>query len=206
MVQKQVERMQSALATCFNTHEAKCLARMLFQCMQKESTSYEELDIKCADKDDHILSLFAQRLLLPVKSGTGSSWEEKSLQLAPGESYFMPAVARSMLRYCAWSARPDPEQALTGTFFMCPAMDVQSLVSLVMHSLQHTRSNRLEAGLFGAVARSLNLELDLHQTVDLLVSQGVLSPCKGVTMASGISWYEVHPCLFWSQESQTWCK
>ncbi|MFP4392435.1 MAG: hypothetical protein ACLFOA_07125 [Desulfohalobiaceae bacterium] len=200
MVQEQRARIQEALSFAFDQHEAKCLGKMLFQCMEKEVTNYEELDIECAEKDDHILSLFEQRLLIPIKSGTGSSWEEKSLELRPGEAYSMPPVARSMLRFCAWSARPDPEQALTGVLAMCPAVDAQSLVRLVMHGLQHSTSYRLEAGLFGALARRLGLELDLHQAVDLLVTLGVLSPCKAVSMASGISRYEIHPCLFWSRE------
>lgn len=202
MVQEQQNRIQAALAGMFDQHEASCLAGMMFKCMEKEFTSYDELDVDCEEKDDHILTLFEQRVLIPIKSGTGSSWEEKSLELKLGESYFMPPVARSMLRYCAWSARPDPEQALTGVFSMCPAMDAQALVRLVMHSMEHSRANRLEAGLFGVLARQLGLDLDLHQAVDLLVTLGVLSPCKAVSMTSGISWYEINPCLFWLQESK----
>ncbi len=201
-MQDQINRIHSALSSCFNAHDARCLAGMLFKCMEKESTTYAELQTDCADKDDHILTLFKQRVLIPIYSGTGSAWEEKSLQLVPEETYFMPPVARSMLRFCAWSARPDAEQALTGVLSVCPAVDVQPIVRLVMRSLQHTRAYRLEAGLFGALARELGLELDLHQTVDLLAAQGVLSPCKGLAMSSGISWYELNPCLFWTQDVQ----
>ncbi|MFO8032994.1 MAG: hypothetical protein R6U22_10655, partial [Desulfohalobiaceae bacterium] len=84
MVQEQKNRIQAALEGMFDQHEASCLAGMLFKCMEKELTSYEELDVDCEEKNDHILTLFEQRVLIPVKSGTGSSWEEKSLELSPG--------------------------------------------------------------------------------------------------------------------------
>ncbi len=201
MPEEQLSRLHTALASCFDEHDADCLSRILFQCMDREMTGYSDLDIACPDKDDHILSLFQERVLIPVQSTTGSSWEEKSLRLQPQESYFVPGVARCMIRYAAWSGRFDTEQALTGILANCPGADAQSLVRLITGCLEHAPSSRLEAGLLGAVANGLGLDIDLHDAVDFLVTCGVLSPCKGVTLASGRPWYEINSCLFWEKNA-----
>lgn len=201
MPEAQRNRLHDALASCFDEHDADCLSRILFKCMENEMTGYADLDIDCPDKDDHILTLFEERVLIPVQSTTGSSWEEKSLRLQPEESYFLPGVARCMIRYAAWSGKLDSEQALTGVLAACPGVDAQALVRLMTSSLEHATSFRIEAGLLGAVANGLGLDIDLHDAVDFFVSCGVLSPCKGVTLASGRSWYEINSCLFWQRDA-----
>jgi hypothetical protein len=166
-------------------------------CLEREAVSYEELDLVCPDRDDHILTLFEERVLLPFGGGSGDSWEEKGLRFLPGERYFLPLIARTMIRYAAWSGQLDAEQALTGALAICPALNTQDLVRLVISCRDQTSSQRLEAGLLGAVARRLGLDIDLHEAVDLFVACGILSPCKGVSQASGLSWYEMNSCLFW---------
>jgi len=198
MPDQQLNRLRQALASHFDQHEADCLARLLSLCLEKEVVGYEELDLICPDKDDHILTLFEERVLLPCQGGNDVSWEERGLRLDPGERYVVPAVARSLIRYAGWTGELDTEQALTGALSMCPSIDTQDLVRLVTHCLAQTTSHRLEAGLVGAMAKRLGLTIDLHDAVDLFVASGILSPCKGVSQASGLSWYEMNSCLFWA--------
>lgn len=197
MPEEQLVRLREALSSHFDEHDADCLSRLLALSLDRETTGYEDLDLICPDRDDHILTLFEERVLMPVHCLSGSSWEERGLRLDPGEHYFLPAVARAMLRYACWTGQIDSEQALTGALATCPSVDTQDLVRLLMHCREHTTAHRLEAGIIGAVARKLGLDLDLHQAVDLFVAAGILSPCKGVSQASGLSWYEMNACLFW---------
>jgi len=193
------KRLQAALAGRFGGSDAPGLAKLLSRCMQGEFLRYEEIDPDCPDRDDHILTLFEERVLLPVQRGSGSSWGEKSLRLEPDEPYCIPRVARSMVAFGARAGRFDTKRALFDTFSQSGSEQAASLARLISGSLGHARSRRMEAGLLAPLARSMGLDLDLHDAVDQYVIHGILSPCKGVSQASGLAWYEINGCLYWER-------
>ena len=191
------DNLRKALSTHFDEQEADCLASIFLICLDKEITAYEDLTSACPDVDDGLLTAFEERALLPVSGAPASAWEEKSLLLGPGQLFFMPSVARFLLRHALWSGRLDTDQALSGVLSLCPAVDIQPLIRLVRQTMLHARSRHFEAGLMLPLAKGMNLQADLHETVDFFVSAGVISPCKRATLTSGLAWYEINPCLYW---------
>jgi hypothetical protein len=202
LLEEEHNRLREALAARFGSRDAPCLAQLLAAGAERDFIRYGELDLQCPDRDEHILALFEERVLLPIHRGAGSSWGEKSLRLEPGESYFMPPVARRMVRCGSRTGRFDALQALSETLAGGDCEQTDELVRLIAECLGHARSLRLEAGLLVPLARSLGLDLDLHDAVDQYVVQGILSPCKGVSQASGLAWYEINGCLFWDLEAR----
>jgi hypothetical protein len=201
MLEENLKNLRQALSSHFDDQEAACLASLFLISLDREITPYESLADACPDVDDGLLTAFGERVLLPISGPAASAWEDKSLRLCPGEQYFMPSVARSLLRHAAWSGRFDTDQALSGVLSIDPAADLQPLVRFVRNAMGHATSRCFEAGLMLPLARSMELRADLHETVDFLVASGVISPCKRAGLASGLSWYEFNPCLYWESPS-----
>jgi len=197
MLEENRKNLRKALSSHFGGQEAACLACLFQISLDRETTAYESLADACPDVDDGILTAFGERVLLPISGPTAPAWEDKSLILRPGEQYFMPSVARSLLRHAAWSGRFDTDQALSGALSIDPAADIQSLIHFIRRTMSHATSRCFEAGLMLPLARSTDLRSDLHETVDFLVASGVISPCKRAGLKSGLSWYEFNPCLYW---------
>lgn len=197
MPDEQRENLCDALGRHFEDREADCLAGIFTICLDKDITPYEDLASVCQDVDDVLLTAFDERALLPVSPKAASAWEERSLLLRPGEHFFIPSVTRFLVRHALWSGRLNTDQALSGALDVSPAVQVQLLIRLVRQIMDHSRSRRFEAGLMLPLAKAMHLQADLHETIDLLVSAGVISPCKGASLTSGLSWFEINPCLFW---------
>jgi hypothetical protein len=47
------------------------------------------------------------------------------------------------------------------------------------------------------LGQSLEGPLDLHASMDLFVLAGMMSPCTGMSVPSGLAWFEINPSLFW---------
>ena len=57
--------------------------------------------------------------------------------------------------------------------------------------------HEIEVGIMQMVSTKLELEMDMHDTLDRFVRCGIMSPRTQRTIHTGISWYELNPCLYW---------
>jgi hypothetical protein len=71
------------------------------------------------------------------------------------------------------------------------------MVQLFEKAMSHVRSFKFEAGLLHQLGQSLEGPLDLHASMDLFVLAGMMSPCTGMSVPSGLAWFEINPSLFW---------
>ena len=96
-----LRRLTDALSGRFAAEEASNLAVLLSRCCCSDSICYEEIDIHPELKDDIILQAYEERLLLPMRSLRGSSWEDRILTFTDDERYHLPRVAKLLVER-AW--------------------------------------------------------------------------------------------------------
>lgn len=191
--------LEKALKARFPPEEATCLAELFITALNSETLSYADIELSCPDKNEYLLTAFEERALIPIHPKPQTTWEERSLKFTPEEKYFMPAVVRCILQYALWTGSLDSAQGLTGVMSKFPAADIEPLVRLIRRTMLHTRSYRFETGLLATVGQGLNFDFDMHEVIDLYMNSGILSPCKSLSMSSGLAWYEINRCLFWEQ-------
>jgi hypothetical protein len=63
--------------------------------------------------------------------------------------------------------------------------------ALLRALLPHAVARQMEAGSMDVISRSTTPGLDLHNTVDGFVLAGIMSPCPGRSITSGLAWYEL---------------
>lgn len=192
-----MERLEQSLTNHFGA-EAADLARVFDLCLDKECTSYAEIDLPDEDKNECLLTAFEERVLVPVQKQPSQGWDSCGLRFSPEESYFIPRVARILLTNARETGRLDPQQAVQEVLTACSRQDPENMALLFEKAKSHVRSFKFEAGLLHQLVQNLEGPVDLHASMDLFVLAGMMSPCTGVSVPSGLAWFEVNHCLFWA--------
>ena len=194
---EELYRLTSALNDRFGDGDSLNLAVLLSRGCCGESVAYEDIDIAPESRDDIILLAYEEKLLLPLKSLGGSAWGDRVLTLCEGERYYLPRVVRSAVQTAKetgeWSFACAAEECLKES-----AVIDEREVSLLLNALQIAApGGKFDVGEIREARTILNIKFDMHDTIDLLVRCGLISPCTQRSLYTGLAQYEVHPCLYW---------
>lgn len=191
-----IKRLEQSLKSHFGA-EAADLALIFEVCLDKECISYAEIDLPEEDKNESLLTAFEERALIPVQIRPSQGWDSCGLRLTAEESYFMPRVVRILLTHARETGRLDTKKAVQEVLAGCSGQDAGNMARLFEKAKSHARSFKFEAGLLHQLGQGLEGPLDLHASMDLFVLAGMMSPCTGMSVPSGLAWFEVNPSLFW---------
>jgi len=192
------KNLQTALESVFSEEEATALARLLDSFQPHDTIYYENIDLPEDQKAEYILMAFEERLLIPYTSSPGGAWQDSMLTLAPGSLYIMPRVIKTLVDDAAKTGRFDPDAAIRDVLAEKEDKDeVKQLIDYFNRLKPHAVSYKIEAGLLGTLNQGPTPLPDLHNTVDLFVLVGMMSPCTRGPITSGLAWYELNPALYW---------
>ena len=193
-----LKNLETALQVVFPEEDAGCLARLLDSFKPHDTIYYESIDLPEEQKEEYILMAFEERLLMPNTSGPGGSWQDRMLAVTPGALYIMPRVIKCLVDGAAKTGRFDPAAAIRDVLAEKEdKAEVKQLIDFFFRLMPHAASHKIEAGLLGALNRGPDALPDLHNTVDLFVLVGIMSPCTRGPVNSGLAWFELNPALFW---------
>jgi hypothetical protein len=191
-----IARLEKSLKNQFGP-EAPDLAAVITQCLDNECTPYADIDLPIEDKNEALLTAFEERAVVPIQKRPSQGWDSCGLRLTPDESYFIPRVVRILFTTAQETGRLDPDQAVRDVLSACSAADTESMAALFAQAKKQVRSFKLEAGLLHQVLQEMDNPVDLHASMDTFVLAGMMSPCTGMSVPSGLAWFEVNRCLFW---------
>ena len=199
MLHDRHENLVNALSSVFPGEDAVCLARLLRGAAPKGQVLYEAVDLPDEIKDEWMLWAFEERLLLPRLSRPGGAWQERLLTLQAGAVYVMPPVVRVLVDAASAFGVLDSAGAIRRTLPETDATRAAQLVQLFDILKHHTVAFQLEAGLMHLLNSIYTPGLDLHDALDQFVLAGMMSPCTGRSIATGLAWYEINRALFWHE-------
>ncbi len=186
-----------SLSNQFSAEEARDLAKLLSCSCQTDSITYEELDLDDEVKDDIILLAYEERVLLPMKSRRGSAWEDRILAFTEGERYHLPRIVRFLIEDTQKSGQWKIEEAVGKALDEAGENDVTVMVDYLNHIKKLAPRYEVEVGVMQAICNELDLNIDMHDTLDRFVRCGIMSPRTQRSLHTGISIYEMNPCLYW---------
>lgn len=187
----------TALRGRFAEEEAGCLCRLVWTCFRLVNPRYEDIDMDGERKEECLLTAFGERIVLPAGSGPSGGWNDRSLRLEAGEYYSMPPVIWHLMRLAQIQGRFVPDLALEEALRSILGEDTAQTATLFWEACKHAQRHHVEAGLFAVLARNLDLDLDVHETLDRYVLLGMASPYSMADVNTGLVWYEINPCLLW---------
>ena len=192
-----LERALSAISSAGKT--IRKLSQVLDYGSQKGTMSYQEIkEIIKDDPEDILLMAEGWRLMLPVRSGKSSSWEDRLLLLKDGEVYEIPNIIRYLVKDALHTGEWDTEKAIGELFkeLRDPAWKrIPELVrAIAEESINHTiSSNQI---------KKVCLQFGFGNRVDWLIAElkaaGIMSPKLGSipdVMGAGSPIYELNPSV-----------
>ncbi len=200
MIQESPEgtfNLKKSLSAQFCSDESQYLAGLLFCSYQVDSITYEELNIDDEVKDDIILLAYEERILLPMKSRRGSAWEDRILSFSKGERYHLPRVVQFLVGDAQASAVWNVDESIGKALVEAGESDIVRMVNYLNDLIEVSPKHEIEVGIMQMISNKLDLEMDMHDTLDRFVRCAIMSPRTQRTIHTGISWYELNPCLFW---------
>ncbi len=197
MTANELKNLETALLSVFSDQDARSMARLLQNIRPDDTAYYENLDLPAEVKDDCLLMAFEERLLIPQCSLPGGAWQDCMLKLEPGVLFIMPRVIKEMVELAAGSGAFDPSAAVRRVLAEQDEALSARLLEFFNTVKLHAVGYKVEAGLMNLINQKSGDPLDLHETLDLFVLMGMMSPCIRGPMSRGLLWYEINPGLYW---------
>jgi hypothetical protein len=181
----------------FSKSDAFLLAELLNKNLHKETIRFSEIDTKESQKKELILLAFEERILIPAKSRSGPSWEDKILDFRDEGLYFIPPVVKEMVNTIYDIGEPSRDSAVRKILANVIQEDVGDIIELLQATMKHANNHFFETGLMEIFVKASPMDNDLHDIIDLFVIYGIISPCPRKSLMTGLSWYEINPTLYW---------
>lgn len=113
-----MESLAKAMSSRFSEQEAFNLSKILSIAHDRVSIYYQEIDLSSELKDELLMLLHQQRLLISMRSSSrgGSAWKDKILSFEYRERYQMPRVVWNLIERTKetgeWDIKYAEEQCL----------------------------------------------------------------------------------------------
>ena len=194
-----IERLAKALSRRFAEKEASDLAKILLIAHDRQAISYEEIGLPSELKDELLMLLHRERLLISMRSSStgGSAWKDKVLNLQDRQRYQMPRVVWHLIERAKetgeWDIKYAEEQCLkeAGEKRITETVEFLSMLKMV------NPDRRITPEIMQQVGTELNMILDLHRVIDRFVRCGIISAPIQASLRSGSAQYEINPSLYW---------
>ena len=189
--------LQTLLYHRFSEYEASLLNYFFTNHAADTNLSYQEIDLTRAEKNDLILLGYEERILIPVKTTASLAWEDRIIDFDVGRTYVIPPVVRQIPVVFSKKGYFCLESLLKQILPDLVPEEVKKLFNLLDTIMTHSTGFKFETGLLKLFYDKLTMQLDLHDTIDLFVINGIMSPCPQKSLITGLSWYEISPAMFW---------
>jgi hypothetical protein len=184
--------LEDALRDVFPEEDHAALIEMLLLAAEKEKIWNNELEMPVPVKEDLLMLLERERVLIPYGTSKTIAWEDRVLTFKPGETYEAPHVVTNMLNRAAETGELDPRYAFRKYLREIGEPEPEKMTSFFVHVLDNVENGRISAGTLSEIAGELSLEHRMGTIIAELKGGGVISPC--LRDPSTLS-YEVNPFL-----------
>jgi hypothetical protein len=194
------EGLERALGAIFGPGKTtRTLSQVLGYGSLRGTVSCQEIRQIIKDDPEEILLMAEQwRLILPVRTGKSSSWEDRLLLIQQGEVYEIPNVVRYLIREAVQTGTWNPEKAIIELFKELEDPGWGRIPGMVMSIVEEAIDHKIT----GNQINKICLQLGLSNRVDGLIAElkaaGIISPklssMPEVTRA-GSPIYELNPSV-----------
>jgi len=194
-----MERLAKALSRRFSEKEAFDLAKILYTAHDMGTISYEEIDLSPELKDELLMLLHQQRLLISMRSSSrgGSAWKDKILSFEYRERYQMPRVVWHLIERTKETGEWDIKYAEKQCLKEVGEKRIGGVAEFLSTLKMINPDRKVTPEIMQEVGAELNLVLDIHRVIDEFTRCGIISAPIQTSLLSGSAQYEINPSLYW---------
>jgi hypothetical protein len=184
--------LKDALRDVFPEEDQALLIETLSIASEMDMIRNNELQLPEPVKEDLLMLLERERVLIPFETSKTIAWEDRVLTFKPGETYEVPHIIKNVLGRAAETGEFDPRYAFRKYLREIGEPEPETMTSFFVHVLDSVENGRISAGKLSEIARELSLEHRMGTIIAELKGGGVISPClrDPLTLI-----YEVNPFL-----------
>ena len=189
--------LENILCKSFSAPDARMLLNFFASHAGREIIADKDLEMTGPEKRDLLLLAYEERILIPVKSVKGPAWEDKIIDFSGDSIYFVPPVVWPAIEVFNRTHHSCIGSIINKTMPELSSGNAASLSQLLHTIITNSTNFMFEVGLLKLFYDKIGFTRDLHDIIDMFVIQGMMSPCPRKSLVTGLSWYEIHPVLFW---------
>lgn len=186
------QNLEDALSDVFPDEDHAALIEMLLLATKRDKIRNNELQMPEQVKEDLLMLLERERVLIPFETSKTIAWEDRVLTFKPGETYEAPHVIKNMLTRAEETGGLDTRYAFRMYLREIGEPEPETMTVFFDHVLDNVENGRISAEALSEIAEELSLEHRMGTIIAELKGGGVISPC--LRDPSTLS-YEVNPFL-----------
>jgi len=168
---------EKALMGIFPEEDLGFIAEVLSFASSRRVIQYSEIDVPEAVKEDLLILLERERVLIPFNTSKTIAWEDRLLSFLPDERYELPHVVSNMLKRAGQNSRLEPSLALKDYLVEIGETKPEHTVSLMENVLTDVENGKITAEALSRAAKELSMESRMGTIIAVLKAGGVISPC-----------------------------
>jgi hypothetical protein len=155
----------------------RALSQILGYRSSRGTVSYQEIrEIIKDDPGEILLMAEERRLILPVRTGKSSSWEDRLLITREGEVYEIPNVIRYLVREALQTGTWNPERAIMELFKDFGDPEWGQIPGLVRSIVEGAVNHKITGDQIKRICQQLGLENRLDGLIAALKAAGIINP------------------------------
>lgn len=187
-----MKNLEKAVKKRFPGEDARHIAEILSIATEKGSIVYDELDMQGDVKDDLLLLLEKERLLIPARTSRALAWEDRMMIFRSGEVFEMPNVIGHLMRYVEETGEWGPDHAVSRYLEEIGEKTPEEILSLFNKVKVDVRDYKITPEAILRASEEFNLTAEIGRIIAELKGGGIISPC--LRDPSRLL-YEVNPSL-----------
>lgn len=172
-----MENLEEAVKKRFPEEDARAITKILSIAVEKGRVVYDELDMREDVKDDLLLLLEKERLLIPVRTSRALAWEDRMMIFRSGEVFEMPNVIGHLMRYVEKTGEWNPDHAVRRYLEEIGEKAPEGILSLFKRVKGDARDYRITPEAILRASEELNLTDEMGRIIAELKGGGIISPC-----------------------------
>lgn len=187
-----IEDLEAALQNRFPREEVKPMAEILSIAAEKGSIIYDEFEMREDLKEDLLLLLVNEKLLIPARTSRSLAWEDRTTIFKSGEVFEMPNVVGHLIRYAERTGEWSPDHAVRRYLEEIGETAPEKILSLFDRVKENAGEDRITPEAMLEASEELDLTANLGRIIAELKGGGIISPC--LRDPSRLR-YEINPSL-----------
>ncbi len=166
-----------ALRNVFPEEDQAPLIEILLLAAEKNKIQNNEIQIPEPVKEDLLILLERERVLIPFETSKTIAWEDRLLTFKPGEAYEVPHVIKHLLNRAGETGELDPDYAFKKYLREIGEPEPEKISILFNKVLENVEKRRISAKMLSEIAKELGLKSRMGTIIAELKGGGVISPC-----------------------------
>ncbi len=181
-----------SLRDIFPGENTAVLADILSLAAERGRIYYDEIEMQEDLKEDLLLLLEKERILIPFETSKTMAWEDRMLTFKSGELYEMPHVIRNLIRNAMETGEWTPSCAVRMCLEEIGEEEPEKITTLFEKIIEKIENNILTPEILIKKAEELDLKPKIGLIIAELKNIGMISPC--LRRPSSLR-YEINPSL-----------